>query len=252
MLNADEYQRVQQGDYVYHSSDGACCDLETVFEVEDRNRVTQYLRNVYSSVNIVGSDFSFRNPPHFNSVLEPEFSIADAEHETEALLQHLFYHPNTAPFLAIRIAQRLGISNPSPRYVREVAKGKKARELQLPFPLLLCGTMLLTPFLFLDIAFKSGRYVFLHEGITFGSGQYGDLAAMSAAILLDREHRSVSLPLDPFYGSLRVSAGKREPALSNICALTVSSPSKNSRTMCFPHFPGADPESFFFLTCNGV
>ena len=37
----------------------------------------------------------------------------------------------------------------------------------------------------------------------------------------------------------KVSAGKREPALSNIRALTVSSPSKNSRTMCFPHFPGS-------------
>jgi len=45
--------------------------------------------------------------------------------------------------------------------------------------------------------------VFLNEGITFGSGQYGDLAAMSAAILLDREHRSVSLNHDPWHGNLR-------------------------------------------------
>jgi len=149
MLNADAYQRVQQGDYSYHSSDGACCDLETVFEVEDRNGVTQYLRNVHSSVNIVGSDFSFRNPPHFNSVLEPEFSIADAEHETDALLQHLFYHPNTAPFLAKNFILRFGVSNPSPRYVREVAKGKKVQELKFSFLLFLWETMLLTPFVFL-------------------------------------------------------------------------------------------------------
>jgi len=45
--------------------------------------------------------------------------------------------------------------------------------------------------------------VFSSEGLTFGSGKYGDLAAMSAAILLDREHRSVILDKDPFYGSLR-------------------------------------------------
>ena len=36
----------------------------------------------------------------------------------------------------------------------------------------------------------------------FGSGNYGDLAAMVAALLLDREARSVILDADPAYGSM--------------------------------------------------
>ena len=41
----------------------------------------------------------------------------DAERETDALIDHLFYHPNTAPNLCVILIQRLVTSNPSPRYV---------------------------------------------------------------------------------------------------------------------------------------
>jgi cullin-associated NEDD8-dissociated protein 1 len=37
----------------------------------------------------------------------------------------------------------------------------------------------------------------------FGSGKYGDLAATIAAVLLDREARSVELDLDAANGQLR-------------------------------------------------
>ena len=73
-------------------------------------------------------------------------ALHEAEAETEAVLDHLFYHPNTAPFTATRLIQNLVTSNPSPRYVRAVAT-----------------------------AWKTGAY----GGRTF-SGTGGDLAARSS------------------------------------------------------------------------
>ena len=46
---------------------------------------------------------------------------AQAMYETEALLDHLFFHPNTAPFITHRLIQRLTTSNPSPKYVKAVS-----------------------------------------------------------------------------------------------------------------------------------
>lgn len=44
-----------------------------------------------------------------------------SEYETQALLEHLFYHENTAPFLAINLMKRFGgVSNPSPSYIKSV------------------------------------------------------------------------------------------------------------------------------------
>lgn len=82
------------------------------------------------------------------------------------------YHPNIAPFLAIRFAQRFGISNPSPRYVEVIAT-----------------------------SFRRGRYTD-ENGETFGTGEYGNLAATFAAVILDREARSVVLEADPTFGSV--------------------------------------------------
>jgi hypothetical protein len=119
-----------------------------------------------------------RNPLQFNSILFllsqdiKKFNVAEAYDETDALLQHLFYHKNTAPFVATRLIQRFGISNPTPRYVRAVS-----------------------------IAFRTGTYT--SEGVSFGTRKYGDLSATVAAILLDREARSVILDSDPSHGSLR-------------------------------------------------
>ena len=51
-------------------------------------------------------------------------------------------------------------------------------------------------------AFRDGTYV-EDNGVRFGAGQYGDLAAMVAALLLDRESRAVVLDVDPSHGSLQ-------------------------------------------------
>jgi len=63
-------------------------------------------------------------------------------------------------------------SNPSPRYVKAVAS-----------------------------AFRSGTYSF--AGLSFGTGDYGDLAATMAAVILDREALSVSVDADPSSGFVR-------------------------------------------------
>ena len=91
----------------------------------------------------------------------------DVMHETEALLHHLMYHKNTAPFVAYRLIQRLVTSNPSPRYTRAVAD-----------------------------AFRTGQYA----GQSYGG--YASLSAAVHAILLDREARSPTLDLDPSHGQV--------------------------------------------------
>jgi cullin-associated NEDD8-dissociated protein 1 len=129
--------------------------------------------------------FQFRNPVHFllsagdavvwgdyrraNPFRNGNHLAAAAEHETEALPDHLFEHNNTAPFVASRMIQRLVTSNPSPRYIRAVAT-----------------------------AFQEGSY-----GGTVYSGKYGCMASTVAAVLLDREARSSILDRDPLHGQLR-------------------------------------------------
>lgn len=104
--------------------------------------------------------------------------------ETEAALNRLLYHPNTATFFAYRFCQRFGVSNPAPRYLLAVAT-----------------------------AFQTAQYTF--SGETFGSEnmvtwrrpyhRYG---------LLDREARPMALDADPAQGSLREPIVK---VLSFIC-----------------------------------
>ena len=96
-------------------------------------------------------------------------NVRDAEYETEAVLDHLFFHDNTAPFVAHRLIQRFTSSNPSPRYVTAVAD-----------------------------AFRTGTY-----GGTTYSGKYGDLGATIEAILRYREARNPMAVRDPHHGKLR-------------------------------------------------
>ena len=124
--------------------------------------------------------YTFQNPVHFMGLLQDyygdgigETNRRDAEYETSAILEHYFYHPNTAPFVCIRLMQRAGFSNPSPRYVEACSN-----------------------------AFRTGTYT-TSGGISFGSGKYGDLAATAAAIHLDREANSPVLDLEPGFGALR-------------------------------------------------
>ena len=78
-------------------------------------------------------------------------------------LDTLFNHPNTAPFFARQMIQRLVTSNPSPAYVGRVSA-----------------------------AFANN-----------GTGVRGDLKAVWTAILLDDEARNPAKPSEPAYGKLR-------------------------------------------------
>ncbi|KAL7542499.1 hypothetical protein ACHAXR_011825, partial [Thalassiosira sp. AJA248-18] len=125
------------------------------------------------------SPASFRNPPHFMSLIPDawpdgvgERNLRDAQYETEAVLDHYFYHDNVAPFLCTRIMQRFSFSNPSPRFVSTCVD-----------------------------AFRTGIYTSGSE--SFGSGKYGSLEAMAASIFLDREATEGAISSDPSYGSIR-------------------------------------------------
>ncbi len=97
-------------------------DKDTVFSVTYRGKET-FLRNMKSTVQIAGAtQYSFRNPPSFMNLGFRE--IRDAMYETDAVLETYFWNDNVGPFLALRLIQRFGISNPSPRYVEAVATGK--------------------------------------------------------------------------------------------------------------------------------
>ena len=150
---------------------------ETIFEVTDMFGRRKFLKNVHETVHMIyagggESGMSFRNAPTFMSLISTEVSARDAHYETEATLENYFYQESTAPFIAIRLIQRLVSSNPSPRYVKEVAT-----------------------------AFYTGYYVV--GEYTYGSGKYGDLAASIAAVILDREARNALLDKDPSHGLLR-------------------------------------------------
>ena len=147
-----------------HATASGQLDARAIFEIAV-NGTAAYRANKEARVHAGG--FSLRNPPHFMSFRTPLHR--DAAYETEALLHHLMYHVNTAPFIAYRLIQRLVTSNPSPRYVKVVAD-----------------------------AFRTGSY----DGVSHPGG-YSSLAACVHAILLDREARSVTLDLDPSHGQLR-------------------------------------------------
>lgn len=143
----------------------------TIFEILDPtgSNPPTFLLNSASTVN-VGGGFEFRNPPMYNSPVDQ--TPRDALYETDANLDHYMGHSNVAPFIATRLIQLLITSNPSPRYVKRVAQ-----------------------------AFKSGLYS--ADSVKFGTGQYGDLEATTAAIYLDREARSSTLDLDATSGKVR-------------------------------------------------
>jgi len=72
-------------------------------------------------------------------------------------IDHIFEHPNLAPFISRQLIQRFTASHPSPAYVERVAN-----------------------------AFENGRYASVDE-TQFGTGIRGDLEATLAAILLDEQ-----------------------------------------------------------------
>ncbi|NRA31609.1 MAG: DUF1800 family protein, partial [Parvularculaceae bacterium] len=98
--------------------------------------------------------------------LTPEQSVDQA-------LDHLLAHDNIPPFIAKQLIQKFVTSNPSPDYVRRVAR-----------------------------AFKRGTYT-MPSGKDVGSGQRCDVKAAMAAVLLDREARNARFANDPTFGKVR-------------------------------------------------
>lgn len=106
---------------VWHKN-GQSYSKDTIFSVVYRSKEI-FLRNMKSTVQIAGNTrYTFRNPPSFMSLNFRE--KRDAIYETEAVLETYFWHDNVGPFLAVRLIQHFGISNPSPRYVKAVATGE--------------------------------------------------------------------------------------------------------------------------------
>lgn len=144
-------------------------------------------KNWHKKVVCAGSNetskkgFSFRNPPGFNPFIgnlvdevgpyraSATWDVPHGEHETDALIDHLFEHENTPPFVALHMIKRFVTSNPSPRYVELVAS-----------------------------AFIEGAF----NGITY-SGKRGDMKAAMAAVLLDGEARASILDADPTHGKFQ-------------------------------------------------
>lgn len=79
------------------------------------------------------------------------------EQSIEQALDHIFDHPNMAPFFARQLIQRFTASSPSPDYIKRVAE-----------------------------AFESGQFTD-SAGTVFGTTGRGDLQATLAAILLDEQ-----------------------------------------------------------------
>jgi len=84
--------------------------------------------------------------------------------ELNSALTIIFNHPNVGPFVAQNLIVHLVSSNPSPQYVQRVAA-----------------------------AFNTGTFV-SPGGVSYGTGQRGDMQATIAAILLDAEARRGDSP----------------------------------------------------------
>eukprot|EP01046_Picozoa_sp_COSAG06_P010573 COSAG06_NODE_579_length_14027_cov_2.460942_5_plen_3130_part_00 len=153
-------------DFIDSSSDELVYTEDTIFEVtiEDTG-ASKFFKNQELRVSV--DDNSFRNPPTLIDYDHP--TLRQAKLETDAVLDHLTTHVTTAPHVCKKLIQFLTSSNPSPRYVLEVVT-----------------------------AFRTGEY-----GGRVYSGEYGDLGATVAAILMDREARDLTLDLDPMAGKIR-------------------------------------------------
>jgi uncharacterized protein (DUF1800 family) len=115
----------------------------------------------------------------FHSVLEKRFlgqfvpaDQTNADQDLSRALDALANHPNVGPFLGKQLIQRLVTSNPSPAYVGRVSQ-----------------------------AFATGRYT---SGTwSVGSGRRGDMRAVIAAILLDKDARATPSLNNPNFGRVR-------------------------------------------------
>ena len=112
----------------------------TIFETSHlmyAGDTVRFFKNRISTVKLLQQPtMSFRNPPRFMPLTGefpvrtrpwrgPDIYLPQAQEEVQALLDHLSFHQNTAPFVAYRLIQRLVTSNPSLRYVKAVVTAFK-------------------------------------------------------------------------------------------------------------------------------
>uniref|UniRef100_A0A7S0KZ56 DUF1501 domain-containing protein n=1 Tax=Asterionellopsis glacialis TaxID=33640 RepID=A0A7S0KZ56_9STRA len=192
-INATE-EPAQLGDY----------SAETVFKVLSADQKPVYRKNMRSRIllgNTPGNQYNIRNIPNIFDLADP--TMRDAHYETDAVLDHLMHHHNTAPFVSKNLIQHFGISNPSPGYIKRVAT-----------------------------AFQTGTFEYFDgvDATSYGAGNRGDLAATAAAILLDKEATSVVLDADPTHGALKEPLVK-VVGLMRSMEYRRNSYSKNSWTM---------------------
>lgn len=96
---------------------------------------------------------------HFLGFTIPENT--DAKTSITMALDHIFAHPNVAPFISEQLIQRFVSSNPTPEYIERVANAFDAGVFQLP------------------------------NGTEVGDGRRGDLSATVAAVLFDEYARDL-------------------------------------------------------------
>lgn len=84
-----QYQETDMGGGVTMYSMDSVISMESIFSVVDNNGIRRFRKNLISTVSIAdGRRLSFRNPPHFVSLTQPE--LLDALYETDAGLDHYF------------------------------------------------------------------------------------------------------------------------------------------------------------------
>ena len=147
------------------------------------------LAKVFTGLSFKSSFFKNDDPSNMHSrlVAYPEFHAPEEksflgmtipantgpEESIDLALDHLFNHPNTAPFIARQLIQRFVTSNPSADYVRRVA-----------------------------FAFERGAYL-LPNGEWVGDDRRGNLAATLAAILFDVEARQDPASAPAAFGKIQ-------------------------------------------------
>ena len=152
--------------------------VDTIFRVKDEHSSGYiYLKNAHSIVQVCNENYSFKNGPSFYDLNDPQ--ILSAHQEIDAYLEMVQNHDNTPPFVCLSITKHFGHSNPSPQCVRACSR-----------------------------AFKSGVYTYINPNdsthvLTFGDGQRGNLAAVSASIVLCSDTLSPTTDADPSNGQIK-------------------------------------------------
>jgi len=151
---------------------------ETIFRIKDEySNAFAFYKNIRSIVKVCDGTFSFRTPPTFYDIVNPE--LISAYQELDAYMDHVFNHDNSPPFTCKALLKHFGFSNPSPSQV------------------FVCSQ-----------AFKTGIFVWTSpdnpgEVFSYGNGRRGCLRAIAASILLSQESVSSTVDLDPSSGGIK-------------------------------------------------